>query len=99
MTDSEYIQNLIDETARKVFIPGGTYILDKPIVLTGQVELRSQGEVNFIHAASLPSDCGMIHIQGSGRVLLENVTLIGQSQIREIPSPDPRNSDGGKSCR
>jgi hypothetical protein len=30
MTDSDYIQKLIDETARIVFIPGGTYVIDKP---------------------------------------------------------------------
>lgn len=98
MTDSEYIQWLIDEEPRKVYIPGGTYILDKPIVLTGPVELRSHGEVTFIRAASLPSDRGTIHIQGSGRVLIENVRIAPQ-EIREIPSPDPRDSDGGKSCR
>lgn len=61
-----------------IFVVGGTYTLNNPVVVAGNVKLYSDGTATFNRGANMPAGKGLFDLSGVSNVILEGFTIDGQ---------------------
>jgi hypothetical protein len=61
-----------------IFVVGGTYTLNNPVVMQSNVKLYSDGTATFKRGANMPSGKGVFDFSAAVNVILEGFTIDGQ---------------------